>query len=76
MELEVLVSTMHQKDMTIINKMNIIGNAIIINQCNNNDLKEINEKNRCIKMYSFNERGIGLSRNTALMRAAADMRFS
>ncbi|PHD75787.1 hypothetical protein COF64_11430 [Bacillus sp. AFS043905] len=73
MEIEVLLSTMDQKDLSIINKMNIRGNAIIINQCDYNDFKEINEKNRSIKMFSFNERGIGLSRNTALMRSSADI---
>ncbi|MFE4238723.1 glycosyltransferase [Peribacillus butanolivorans] len=73
MEIDVLLSTMHQEDMSIINKMNISGNAIIINQCNYNNFIENNEKNRNIKMYSFNERGIGLSRNTALMRSTADI---
>ncbi|MBA9025658.1 glycosyltransferase family A protein [Peribacillus huizhouensis] len=73
MDIEVLVSTMHQEDMSIINKMNIRGNAIIVNQCNYYDFTEINEKSRYIKKYSFNERGIGLSRNTALMRAEADI---
>lgn len=33
MDLQVLVSTMHQKDYSIIEKMNINSDAIIINQC-------------------------------------------
>lgn len=73
MKIEVLLSTMNQIDTSIINKMNISGDAIIINQCNYNDFVENNENNRWIKMYSFNERGIGLSRNTALMRATGDI---
>ncbi|RFU64748.1 glycosyltransferase [Peribacillus glennii] len=73
MEIEVLVSTMHQVDMSLVNKMNINGNALIINQCKKTDYTELKEKNRHIKMYSFNERGIGLSRNSALMRATGDI---
>jgi len=35
--LEVLVSTMHQSDLEIVNRMNIRTDAIIINQCDRND---------------------------------------
>lgn len=73
MKIEVLISTMNQKDLTLVNQMNVKGNAIIINQCDKNDFIELNDNNRCIKMFSFNERGIGLSRNTALMRSTADI---
>ncbi|GHH97716.1 glycosyltransferase [Neobacillus kokaensis] len=73
MKIEVLVSTMNQRDMSIVEKMNIFGDAIIINQSNFNDYIEINDNKKHVKMYSFNERGIGLSRNTALMRAMADI---
>ena len=30
-------------------------------------------ENKTIKIYSFDERGVGLSRNSALMRADADI---
>lgn len=73
MRAEVLVSTMHQKDLSIVDKMNIKGDAIIINQCDHNGYIESNKDNRLIRMYSFNERGVGLSRNSALMRSNADI---
>lgn len=73
MNVEVLLSTMHQKDLSIVDKMNIKGNAIIINQCDKNSYVESNKNNRNIKMYSFNERGVGKSRNNALMRSNADI---
>jgi glycosyltransferase involved in cell wall biosynthesis len=73
MKLEVLVSTMHQEDCSIAEKMNIRTNAVIINQCDRNDYLETLNNGRCIKMYSFAERGIGKSRNNALMRATEDI---
>lgn len=72
MNIEVLLSTMNQKDMSIIDKMNIQGDAIIINQCDSYGYIEKNGT-RHIKMYSFNEKGIGKSRNNALMRSTADI---
>lgn len=73
MDLQVLVSTMHQKDYSIIEKMNINSDAIIINQCDRFEYKKINYKGNSIDFFSFAERGVGLSRNTALMRATADI---
>ncbi|OME82316.1 hypothetical protein BK120_15830 [Paenibacillus sp. FSL A5-0031] len=73
MKLQVLVSTMHQNDFSIIDKMNLKSNTIIINQCSRNEYSEYEDENMQVKMYSFNERGIGLSRNNALMRSNADI---
>lgn len=71
--LEVLVSTMHQSDLEIVNRMNIRTDAIIINQCDRNDYLQYEDGAKRIKMYSFDEKGVGLSRNSALMRATADI---
>lgn len=73
MELEVLVSTMNQKDLSLVDKMKIRSDAIIINQCDFIDYTKIEENDRIIKMFSFNERGVGKSRNNALMRSTADI---
>lgn len=73
MKVEVLASTMHQSDFSIADKMNIKGNAIIINQCDNHGYMERKENDKLIKMYSFNERGVGKSRNNGLMRSDADI---
>ncbi len=70
MNLQVLASVMHQEnELKLLEKMNIQSDAIIINQCDSHDYKEIEYNNNKIKYFSFNERGIGLSRNNALMRA-------
>lgn len=73
MKLQVLVSTMHQNDYSLLEKMNIQSDAIIVNQCDKNEIKEFNYNGYTIKWISLNERGVGLSRNTALMRATADI---
>ncbi|MBE5777394.1 MAG: glycosyltransferase [Clostridiales bacterium] len=73
MKIEVLVPTMHRKDMQIAEKMNLQTDAIIINQTDTHgyEVKET-DKGR-IRFYSFAERGVGLSRNSALMRSDADI---
>lgn len=73
MKIEVLVSTMNQTDLSIANKMNIQSDSIIINQTDHQNYMEENIDEKLMKMYSFNEKGVGLSRNNALMRASGDI---
>lgn len=73
MRLQTLVATMYQKDHSLLDKMNIQSDAIVINQCDKNLIEEFEYKGYKIQWYSLNERGVGLSRNTALMRADADI---
>lgn len=73
MRIEVLVSTMNQNDMSLFQKMNIQSDAIIINQTDKNDYKEEYINGNRVRMYSFNEIGVGLSRNNALMRSDAEI---
>lgn len=72
--IETLVSTMKCRNcVELYKKMNIQNNAIIINQTNYTSLEKalLNENN--ISIYSFPERGIGLSRNNALMRSTSEI---
>ena len=73
MTYQLIVSTMNQKDDSLINRMNISSDAIIINQSNSFSYHETIIGQSTIKWYEFNERGIGLSRNSGLMRATADI---
>lgn len=73
MNLQVLVSTMQQKDFSLVDRMNIQTSAIIVNQCDTNNVSVTKFNDKLITMYSLAERGIGLSRNTALMRATEDI---
>lgn len=73
MTLQVLISTMNQLDHNIINKMNIKTDAIVVNQCDINEIEEFEHNGRTIKFLNFSEQGVGLSRNNALMRATGDI---
>lgn len=73
MRLQVIVSTMFQTDHSLLDRMNIQSDAIVINQCDRNEIEIFEYRGHCIKWYSLAERGVGLSRNTALQRADADV---
>lgn len=73
MHLQALVSTMHQTDYSLLPRMNIQSDAIVVNQCDRNEFEELNYQGHTIRWLSFRERGVGLSRNNALMRATADI---
>lgn len=72
MSLQVLVATMHQKDHSLLEKMNIQSDAIVGNQCDYNSIEEFEFRGNKIQYLNFNERGVGLNRNNSLMRATAD----
>lgn len=57
----------------IYDKMHITTDCIIVNQCAVNDSLSVRQNGTDTQFYSFAERGIGRSRNTALMRASADV---
>lgn len=73
MSVQVLVATMHKKDFELLDEMNINTDAIIGNQCEKNEVTIFEHKGHKIKWLSFDERGVGLNRNNALMRADADI---
>lgn len=71
-ELQVLVASMHQRDMSLAEKMNIRCDAVLANQA---DAEEIYMKQTSwgtVKMITTATRGVGLNRNIALLAADAD----
>ena len=73
MKLEVLLSTMHQKDFAVADSSNIESDCIIINQCDEESFKSENRDGHIIRMFSTKERGLSRSRNMALKEALADI---
>lgn len=73
MTLQVLLSTMNQKNFNLVKKMNIQTNTIIINQCDKNSKDKIIYKGNEINMLSYEERGLSVSRNKALKYAQSDI---
>lgn len=74
MKLEVLLATMNQVDDSILDTMNVSTDIIVCNQnenCVSYKCYERNEHN--VRWYNFSEKGVGLNRNNALLRATADI---
>lgn len=73
MNLQLLVSCVAKEPHELAKKMNIGSDAIIVNQKSAYAYDEFDYKGHLIKAFSMNEKGVGLSRTTALMRATADI---
>lgn len=73
MTIQVLVAAMNQKDHSLLEKMNIQSDVIVGNQCDRDLVERFSHKGHNALYLSFAERGVGLNRNNALMRASADI---
>lgn len=78
MTLEVLISCMHQKDASIIQRTNIQSDVLVINQCDENKIEEFDFKNKkgenChARIIYTKERGLSKSRNMAIRYAKGDI---
>lgn len=72
MKINTLVSTLNM-DEKLYQKQNTKGEVIVINQCDTSGFEIKEDIDKVTKIYSFNERGIGKSRNTAILRSDADI---
>lgn len=69
MSVQLLVAAVDKQPDELITAMHITTDAIIVNQCDKYEYREL-EKDGCkIRFFSMAERGVGLSRNHALLRA-------
>lgn len=68
-KLQVLISTVDADVRKVAAGMNLETDAIIINQCDRSDYLEYSYNDKLIRCFFMAERGVGLSRNTALMHA-------
>lgn len=77
MEVEVLVSTMNQKNEQmadeLLKKMNINGKATIINQLTDKTINKIIRNSEDKKIYSYYEKGLSKSRNKAMEKLKGDI---
>lgn len=73
MRVQVLAATTDQTDYSILDKLNIQSDAIIVNQCSQNKFETFEYRGHVIQWMSLRERGVGLNRNNALMRAEGDI---
>lgn len=73
MKVEVLVATMHQKDHSIVEKMNIRTDSVIANQCDKSSYQEFISEYGTSKIVSTNTKGVGVNRNFALLYATKEI---
>lgn len=73
MELEVLVATVGQTDLSLADKMNIRQSAVIANQSNAWGYEEKQTEHGKLRMLSTGTIGVGVNRNLALDLAEADI---
>lgn len=73
MDIEVLISTMNEKSIDCYKKFKLETNALIINQTTYNAYEEIDTGSFKVRMISTDTRGLGLSRNLAILNSRADI---
>lgn len=73
MKLDVLLSAMHLKNYQYIHTLNITGDCIVINQCDNNKREEVQNGSQRILYIETTERGLSKSRNMAKANAQNDI---
>ncbi len=73
MTLELLVSAMNKEPLALAQEMQIGSDAVIVSQGDSYGYQELMYEGNRIRFLAMKERGVGLSRNTVLMRARADI---
>lgn len=73
MKLEVLVSAVDKEAAELIPQMHICTDAVLVNQCDRYAYDSVETGMGKAKCFSMPERGVGLSRNTALLHASGDV---
>ncbi len=73
MKVQVLASVMDETMERIVERMRLDSDAVVINQCDCLHFQEMEHKGHMIRFFSFPDRGVGRSRNEAIMRADGDI---
>ena len=72
--LEVLMATIDQKDYSLLKRINLQSDIIVCNQkADTTSLSTFDYNGFNVRWYNFEEKGVGLNRNSALMRSVADI---
>lgn len=73
MKVQVLASVMNETMEHIANHMKLDSDAVIINQCDCLRAQEMEHRGHRVRFFSFPDRGVGRSRNEAILRADQDI---
>lgn len=75
MKLEVLMSCMHQSDLSLVEESRITGDVLIINQAADELVTEEQRGTQRVRMITTAERGLSRSRNMAIQNSLGDICF-
>ncbi len=73
MKIQVLASVMNEIPEELVSRMGLESDAVVINQCDCLDYRQLSVKQGKVDFYSFPDRGVGRSRNEAILRADGDI---
>lgn len=73
MRMQLLVAAMNAEPLSLVEEMHLDSDAVIVNQTDRYDYEELTYKGHTVRFFSMAERGVGLSRNHALLRADAEI---
>ena len=78
MTFNILISCMHEKDTSIIERSNVQSDVVVVNQCDLDSVEEfdfVNKKGKTChaKFINTTERGLSRSRNMAICNAWGDV---
>lgn len=74
MRLELLLATMNQENDNLLETMKIQSDVLVCNQNKERTTyREYDRNGYKVKWYDFQEKGVGLNRNNALLRATSDI---
>lgn len=73
MTLQLLVAAVNREPRELAEEMRIDSDAIIVSQGDHYAYEELDHNGHSVRYFSMAERGVGLSRNHSLLRAAADI---
>lgn len=72
-KIDVLISCMFQDNMDIVEKSGITGDAVVIDQCDEQKVSRCSTAHGQAVMYSVTDRGLTKSRNLAIEKSDADI---
>lgn len=73
MKLEMLMSCMHQTDDTLVRRSRLTGDAVVVNQCDQDAYTEYHTDGGTARVFSTRQRGLTKSRNMAIGKSRADI---
>ena len=73
MDIQILVSAVKKDGRQLAEKMNLQADSILVIQGEENRYEHFRKDQWDMRVYYLNERGVGLSRNTAWMRSEGEI---